>query len=248
MKAPFLPRLVSVSLLYLFLVAPVSAQSQVGSAENPRDCKGVDFGSNIKDNVGGCCLSGEMQCQRCGYQKSECEQQFGCFTSVRNLGCGCGNPAPVCGKCGHTKTECEQSMGCGTTATNQGCGCGKPAPGPCGCTACPPQEPPKQVLCNHAPVHLYRRWEISLHFGTGNNDSNGVLNDPVLYNDICQSVLGATSKSAVVPYEIHTSTFSSPGNNSICAYKPNSSTEKHCVNAKGVGNPAHIAQIKCRCA
>lgn len=109
------------------------AQPQVGSAENPRDCKGVDFGQNVRDTVGGCCLPSQIDCGRCLYTRSECERQFGCFTSVRNLGCGCGAPAPVCGKCGYTMTECERSLGCGSTAVNKGCGCGKPAPGACGC-------------------------------------------------------------------------------------------------------------------
>jgi len=146
MKAPFLPRLISVALIYLTLSTPVFAQPQVGSAENPRDCKGVDFGGNIKDSIGGCCMPGEIQCQRCYYQMSECERSHGCFTTVKNLGCGCGSPAPVCGKCGYSMTECERSLGCGTTAVNRGCGCGQPAPGPCGCTACPPPEPPKPLV------------------------------------------------------------------------------------------------------
>ena len=103
---------------------PSSAQPQVGSAENPRDCKGVDFGQNVRDSAGGCCLPSQIDCGICFYSRSACEQQFGCFTSVRNLGCGCGNPAPVCFKCGYTKTACEQLLGCGTTATDQGCGCG----------------------------------------------------------------------------------------------------------------------------
>ena len=104
---------------------PSSAQPQVGSAENPRDCKGVDFGQNVRDTAGGCCLPSQIDCGRCFYSRSECERQFGCFTTVRNLGCGCGNPAPVCFKCGYTKTACEQLLGCGTTATDQGCGCGQ---------------------------------------------------------------------------------------------------------------------------
>lgn len=112
---------------------PSSAQPQVGSAENPRDCKGVDFGQNVRDTAGGCCLPSQIDCGRCFYSRSECERQFGCFTTVRNLGCGCGNAAPVCGKCGYTMTECQRLLGCGTTATNKGCGCGKPAAGPCGC-------------------------------------------------------------------------------------------------------------------
>lgn len=210
-------------ILSITLLSPAAAQPQAGSAENPRDCKGIDFGPNKDFGAGGCCLPSE------------------------NLGCGCGKPAPVCGKCGYTMTPCEQRLGCGTTATDRGCGCGNPAPGACGCTACPPPQQPPPPSCNHAPVHLWHRYDISFHFGMGSNDSNGVLNDTPMYYDICKSALGASSTAAVVPYEIHTAQFRSPGNNAICAYMPNSSTQKHCVNAQSVGNPAHIAQIKCRC-
>lgn len=238
--------------LFLFIfsaisLSPAFAQPEVGSAENPRDCKGVDFGPNVEDLYKGCCLPNQIQCSRCGYQMTECERQLGCGSKATNQGCGCGNPAPVCGKCGYTMTKCEQLLGCGTTATDSGCGCGKPAPGACGCTACPPPPQPPPPSCNHAPVHLWHRYDISFHFGMGSNDSNGVLNDTPMYYDICKSALGASSTAAVVPYEIHTAQFSSPGNNSICAYAPNSSTQKRCVNAQSVGNPAHIAQIKCRC-
>jgi len=230
------------------LLSSAFAQPQAGSSENSRDCKGVDFGQNIEDGFKNCCLRHEIQCNRCGYQMTECERQLGCGSTAVNRGCGCGNPGPVCGKCGYTMTKCEQLLGCGTTVSDRGCGCGKPPPGACGCTACPPQPPkPPPPSCTHAPVHLWHRWNISLHFGTGNNDSNGVLNDTPMYYEICKSALGASSTAAVVPYEIHTSTFKSPGNNSICSYKPNSSSQKHCVSAKSVGNPPHIAQIKCRC-
>jgi hypothetical protein len=244
-------------ILSITLLSPAAAQPQAGSAENPRDCKGIDFGPNKDFGAGGCCLPSENLgcgcgkpapvCGKCGYTMTPCEQRLGCGTTATDGGCGCGNPAPVCGKCGYKMTPCEQRLGCGTTATDRGCGCGNPAPGACGCTACPPPQQPPPPSCNHAPVHLWHRYDISFHFGMGSNDSNGVLNDTPMYYDICKSALGASSTAAVVPYEIHTAQFRSPGNNAICAYMPNSSTQKHCVNAQSVGNPAHIAQIKCRC-
>ena len=246
------------------------AQTQVNSPEGFYDCKGFANGANVRDIEGGCCLPSEQteatHCRRCR-GKIGCEPQNGCGNDAQAEcgGCNLGNTAAsyACGGCGDntsclsgcdnkpysTKTTvcgvCDGSFNaCGDcSTTDQGCGCGQLAPGPCGCSACPP--PP--ASCNQAPVKFSNRNLISLHFGTGNNDSNGVLSDGPQYREICKNALGASSYDAVVYYDIHEAKFSSPGNNSICSYKPNSSTEKHCVNAKNVGNPKHISQISCRC-
>ena len=209
-----------------------------------------------KDKNGQCCYPTQMTCDKCNYIKTECEWIYGCNTSKTNVGCGCGN-GTQCYDCAGTPHGTARNDGCGCGAGKSCYGCdlvpnsGKKVVcgvcggqmGPCGCSACPPPPP----SCNHSPVAYGNRNLISLHFGTGNNDSNGVLSDVPQYREICKNALGASSYDAVVYYNIHEATFSSPGNNAICSYKPYSSTQKHCVNAKNVGNPKHIAQISCRC-
>ncbi|MCX6113901.1 MAG: hypothetical protein NTV65_01630 [Proteobacteria bacterium] len=265
-----------IALIALTISSDLSAwaQTQVNSPEGFYDCTEVANGKKVRDRTQykDCCLPSEMRfCEGCVDHRSFCEKQTQvCGTTTtpdKNNLCCSAHPSP-CNDCNRpSMTSCETQLNqCGATAdvgcgcgngkscygcdrvansgkTDPGCGCGQPAPGPCGCSACPP--PP--ASCNHAPVKLSNRNLISLHFGTKDNDSNGVLSDGPQYREICKNALGASSYDAVVYYDINEARFSSPGNNSICSYKPNSSTEKHCVNAKNVANPKHISQISCRC-
>ncbi len=112
-----------------------------------------------KDKNGKCCYPEEMTCDKCHYTKQGCEWTYGCNTSVKDLGCGCGNG-----------TQCFDCKGTANgTAMDLGCGCGKGLKcygcdgvkdsgktvvcgvcggqmGPCGCSACPP--PPASCSFN----------------------------------------------------------------------------------------------------
>jgi hypothetical protein len=67
-----------------------------------------------KDKNGKCCYPEEMTCDKCHYTKQECEWTYGCNTSVKDLGCGCGKG-----------TQCYDCAGIPHgTARNDGCGCG----------------------------------------------------------------------------------------------------------------------------
>ena len=147
-------RIVLTLLLLVTTTGDLFAQPQVGSQENPRDCKGVDFGLNIRDNFGGCCLPGEIQCGRCFYSMTPCERELGVCGAPPDVGCGCRN-GTSCFGCdgipysGKTNAGC----GCGTGTScfgcdnqpnsgkvDNGCGCAQPGPvcGGCGgtLTAC----------------------------------------------------------------------------------------------------------------
>jgi len=77
------------ALMSLFFIRLAAAQVQVGSPENPRDCKGIDYGGNRRDSAGVCCMPAEMSCGKCSYKMSPCEIKLGCGT-LPDYGCGCG--------------------------------------------------------------------------------------------------------------------------------------------------------------
>lgn len=78
------------SLIFVASVNTAIAQLVPRSPEAVIDCKGIDFGPNRVDQNSSCCLPSEQSCNKCFYQKKECENIFGCGTSAINQGCGCG--------------------------------------------------------------------------------------------------------------------------------------------------------------
>ena len=84
-------------------------------------------------------------------------------------------------------------------------------------------------------------------FGTGFDESHGVLADIPEYLEICTRALQATSWEYVMPYEVETATFQSTAGAVICSFRANSWTIKQCLGARGAGNPPHIKALKCRC-
>lgn len=237
-----------IGVVFLFLAAlpifslptqPLNAQLAVGSPEAFPDCLGVDLGGAI-DQGCGCGQGAPGVC--------------GCDRSVTDDGCGCGNSAP--NECGCDPDIIDQGCGCGrglsclacTTPSggkslNLGCGCGLPGPGPCGCSACSNLG----VNCRGGPLTINGVKHASNLFGTGFDDSHGVLADIPEYLEICSRALQATSWEYVMPYEVKTSTFQPATGNLVCSFRPNSWTIKQCQGARSVGNPPHITDIKCRC-
>ena len=92
------------SLIFVASVNTAIAQLVPRSPEAVIDCKGIDFGPNRVDQNSSCCLPSEQSCNKCFYQKKECENIFGCGTSAINQGCGCNNPRP--GACGCGMGNC----------------------------------------------------------------------------------------------------------------------------------------------
>lgn len=134
-------------LLMLTVSGDLSAQPQVGSQENPRDCLGIDFGT-ARDVGCGCAKPGPV-CGKCGYNMTACEQQLGCGTTP-DVGCGCGR-GTSCYGCDGVPYSGKTNLGCGcgngrscygcdgvanSGKVDSGCGCGAPGKvcGSCGGT------------------------------------------------------------------------------------------------------------------
>jgi hypothetical protein len=226
-------------LLATALTSNAAAQSAVASPEAFPDCLGVDLRGAI-DQGCGCNLGAPGVC--------------GCDRSVTDVGCGCGKPGP--NECGCDPNIIDQGCGCGkglscfgcTTPSggksiDLGCGCGLPGPGPCGCSPCSNLE----ANCRGGPLNINGVKHASNLFGTGFDDSHGVLADIPEYLEICTRALQATSWEYVMPYEVETATFQSTAGAVICSFRANSWTIKQCLGARGACNPPHIKALKCRC-
>ncbi len=243
LKAPIgavlsLAALLASSSTFLFS-ARALAQPTPRSPEAFPDCLGVDLGGAVDEGCG--CNQGPP---------SAC----GCDRSITDSGCGCGNPSP--NECGCDPNIIDQGCGCGqglsclncTTpsggkAVDLGCGCGLPGPGPCGCSPCSNLE----SNCRGGPLTINGVKHASNLFGTGFDDTHGVLADIPEYLEICARALQATSWEYVMPYEVQTSTFRPTTSRWICSFRANSWTIKQCQSARSAGNPPHVTAIKCRC-
>lgn len=121
---------------------------------------------------------------------------------------------------------------------------------PCECVngaiVCSPSEP-YPPRCLSKPVRLTHRYKISAAFGSGSNDSVGVLYSHNEIYEVCRGALGAASVSDVVPYDGVPGIFASPGNNTIFRFAGGPTSERISRNAAEAGNPSHIAAISCRC-
>ncbi len=114
----------------------------------------------------------------------------------------------------------------------------------------PPPPPPD---CTSPPVKIEnRRDKISELFGTGFNDSNGVLLDGPQLAELCKNVLGARTMGSVKWDSYEGVRFRSPGDNKLCRWKPSPPSprifsEKECVRASDLGNAPHLGYMTCSC-
>lgn len=114
----------------------------------------------------------------------------------------------------------------------------------------PPPPPPD---CTSPPVKVRnKRDEISELFGTGFNDSNGVLLDGPQLAELCKNALRARTMDSVKWDTYEGVTFSSDGDNFLCRWKPSPPSprifsEKECLPARALGNAPHLGYMTCSC-
>ena len=114
----------------------------------------------------------------------------------------------------------------------------------------PPPPPPD---CTSPPVKVRnKRDEISALFGTGFNDSNGVLLDGPQLAELCKNALRARTMDSVKWDTFEGVRFRSPGDNFLCRWKPSPPSprifsEKECLPARALGNAPHLGYMTCSC-
>lgn len=114
----------------------------------------------------------------------------------------------------------------------------------------PPPPPPD---CISPPVKVENhRDAISALFGTGFNDSNGVLLEGAQLAELCKNALGARTMGSVKWGSYEGVRFRSPGDNKLCRWKPSPPSprifsEKECLPATVLGNAPHLGYMTCSC-
>lgn len=98
-------------------------------------------------------------------------------------------------------------------------------------------------------IRVFGRTAMSQVFGTGANDSVGILDGPAQYAYFCMMALGAKTLDSVQPIAPGPISFTSPGNNTMCYVDTAVSPPRTaCARASNFGkHPLYINQLTCQC-